>query len=104
MFIRNNSLWSSSVPIDLLPETAEDIFLKYILGNCFYLVGFKKGKSLPEVNIDLVHKGYRGGSVRTRYYGELEGVNPELKNKIYNYAKISSKSVVEILEDLIKKL
>ncbi|MEY8673109.1 class I SAM-dependent methyltransferase [Francisella philomiragia] len=104
MFIKNNHLWGSDAPINLLPETAESIFLRYVLGNCFYLIGFRKGKTLPNANIDLIHKGYRGGSVRTRYYGELEGVDPESKQKIYNYAKASNKSVVEILESLIEEL
>ena len=35
-------------------------------------------------NIDIEHVGHRGGSVRTRYFGELEGVNPELRKNIYD--------------------
>ena len=49
----------------------------------------------------MKHQGLRGGSLRTRYYGQLEGVAPDLKEKIYQLAKDEGISRVELLEKFI---
>ncbi|MBM3515999.1 MAG: class I SAM-dependent methyltransferase [Alphaproteobacteria bacterium] len=67
--INNNRLWEAATPMDLLPHDAIDIQLNCVLGNCFYVIGFSIGDGLPYMNIDIKHKGTRGGSARTRYFG-----------------------------------
>jgi len=67
MLIANNSLWSANLPLKELPITAQEINIKYIFGNCFYLIDFKKSNSLPDIDIDVPHKSPRGGSIRSRY-------------------------------------
>ena len=67
--INNNNLWGVETPLNLLPYNANDIQLNYILGNCFYIISFTNGTGFPFMNIDIEHKGIRGGSARTRYYG-----------------------------------
>ncbi len=104
MFIENNRLWDAHLPLEHLPENAMDIHVRYVLGNCFYLIGFMKNSGLPNVNIDVQHLGYKGGSVRTRYFGKLEGVAVELRQKIYSLAKKNNTSVCQILEHLIGDL
>ncbi len=104
MFIKNNKLWGHHLPLKYLPENSIDINIRYILGNCFYLIGFIKNSGLPKVNIDIEHVGHRGGSVRTRYFGELEGVNPELRKKIYDKAKQNKTSVSKMLENFLKEI
>jgi len=48
-------------------------------------------------------KGARsGGSVRKRYFGALEGIDPSLRDSLYEYAKLNQKSVTEIIENLVK--
>ncbi len=101
MVIKNNALWKSPLPLDQLPIEASSIIIKYVLGNCFYIIGFKKNKHLPSINIDVPHVGYRGGSIRTRFFGELEGVKIETKLKIYNYAKDNNTSVHDVLNNII---
>lgn len=104
MFIKNNCLWEKPLPLEHLPNNANDITIKYILGNCFYLIGFEKATGLPDVDIDVKHLGYRGGSVRTRYFGQLEGISPELKAKIYDIAKANNVSVSHMLSEFIENL
>ena len=104
MFIENNILWKEKVPLEHLPLYATDINLRYVLGNCFYLIKFKKGSSLPTVDIDVEHIGYRGGSVRKRYFGKIEGIDVKLKNKLYEKAKQQGTSVSRIIENLLKDL
>ena len=99
--IKNNPLWGLPTPLDLLPEAAQNVELRYILGNCFYLISFEVGEGLPSINLDVQHKGYRGGSMRSRYFGEIAGVLPEIKNNLYAYAKENNTSVHEILNEAL---
>ena len=79
----------------------DHIELKFILGNCFYLLAFTPSDGLPKMNIDVVHKGIRGGSARTRYFGKIEGVHESSKKKLYEQAKRRGISVHELLEEMI---
>ena len=104
MLIENNPLWDEDLPLDQLPENACNVAVNYVLGNCFYLIGFDKSSGLPDIDLDVAHKGLRGGSIRKRHFGKLEGVDPDLRNKIYAIAKERQTSVSAILEDLIRGL
>jgi len=97
----NNRLWASDTPMALLPTGALDVQLNYVLGNCFYLIGFTSGKDLPYMNIDVPHKGTRGGTARTRYFGQLEGVSPETRARFYAKAKALGTSAHELLEKIL---
>lgn len=94
----NNRLWAKRPPMGDLPHGATDIQLNYILGNCFYLVSFTSGDDFPRMNIDVQHKGLRGGSARTRYFGQLEGVTEETKLRLQERAKKLNISIHELLE------
>jgi hypothetical protein len=37
--------------------------------------------------MDVLHKSPRGGSMRKRFFGQLEGVSSEHKQKLIDYAK-----------------
>jgi len=101
--INNNNLWGVETPLNLLPHNANDIQLNYILGNCFYVISFTNGTGLPFMNIDIEHKGLRGGSARTRYYGQLEGVTEITKKKLIKKASESKTSVHNLLETILNK-
>lgn len=102
MMVENNSLWSAGVPLELLPETANCVNVTWILENCFYFVDFIKDCNFPTVNIDVPHKGSRGGSIRTRYYGKLEGVSQEAQSIATAEAKNEGISIHVWLDKLIK--
>ena len=54
---------------------------------------------LLDINIDIERVVHRGDSVRTRYFGELKGVNPELSKIIYdkqNRAKLLFQKCLKI--------
>jgi len=101
MVIYNNSLWASSPPISLLPETASNVHLSWVLGNCFYIIDFEVSESLPSIDIDIPHKGIRGGSIRKRYYGAIEGIDPKIKNQISTLANSMGKSSSDWIEMVI---
>jgi len=102
MFMQNNPLWREYAPLKHLPLNAINIKLEYILGNCFYLISFKKNEGLPEVNIDVPHKGLRGGTIRKRFFGQVESIDPLIKEKLYHKAKRQNNSVSDILEKLVR--
>ena len=100
--VTNNSLWSTPAPIELLPEKALDVNLSWILGNCFYLVSFEVSKTGPFMNMDVPHKGRRGGTMRTRYFGQLEGVTEESKRFVLEDSERLGMSIQEWLESAIR--
>lgn len=99
--INNIKLWESLPPLHLLPTNAVEIELKFILGNCFYLLAFTPSDGFPKMNIDVVHKGVRGGSARTRYFGKIEGIREQSKVKLVAAAKKRGVSVHDLLEEII---
>lgn len=103
MAITNNPLWAADAPIDLLPVNAADVALSWVLGNCFYVVSFQVSNELPHMNIDVPHKGTRGGSMRTRYFGQLEGVTEDSKRFVLEDAKRLGISVHAWLEGAIRE-
>jgi ubiquinone/menaquinone biosynthesis C-methylase UbiE len=63
----NNSLWSKTAPIHLLPKNSKNVKINWILKNNFYTIKFKTGINENSINPDIVHKSPRGGSIRIRY-------------------------------------
>jgi SAM-dependent methyltransferase len=99
----NNALFRHDLPIDTLPENARDVSVRWIMGNCFYLIAFRKGDGPPRLDLDLPHAGWRGGTMRSRYFGVLEGVTPEAKELARQAAAKSGTSVHQWLDRLVRK-
>lgn len=99
--INNNALWAYEAPLDRLPAEALDVYLSWVLGNCFYVIDFEVSESGPFMNLDVKHRGRRGGSMRTRYYGQLEGVSEETKAFVHADAERRGISVHDWLEQMI---
>jgi ubiquinone/menaquinone biosynthesis C-methylase UbiE len=100
--ITNNPLFAHKLPLESIPACARDVSVRWIMANCFYVITFKKGDGPPPLNLDLVHQGSRGGSMRTRYYGVMEGVTPEAKELAKKAAARSGVSVHEWLDRLVR--
>lgn len=100
--IRNNALWASEAPLKYIPEHSKDINLSWVLSNCFYIIDFTVSNSLPFMDIDLKHKGARGGSMRTRYFGQLEGVDPDLKGLVQQASAEAGISASQWVEDALR--
>jgi ubiquinone/menaquinone biosynthesis C-methylase UbiE len=99
----NNAMFKYKIPLDSLPPNARDVVVRWVLGGCFYLIEFKVGEGTPPLNLDLPHAGWRGGTMRTRYFGRLEGVTPEAKKMAIEAAKRSGVSVYEWLDKLVRQ-
>jgi len=98
----NNALFKAEAPLAVLPEGARDVTVRWIIGNCFYVIGFRKGEGPPPLNLDFPHRGWRGGTMRSRYFGLLEGVTIEAKALAKQAASKSGVSIHEWLDRLVK--
>ena len=67
----------------------------------FYLIDFKVGQGEPLADFDFTIPGIRGGTYRTRYEGELEGVQPKTKEAVWDYCKKNNLSIHDFLEEII---
>lgn len=102
MLVENNSLWSALSPVHLLPECANTVHVSWVLENCFYFIDFTKDLHFPSIDIDVPHIGERGGSIRSRYYGRLEGVTLEARAIAKAEAQRQGISIHKWLDGVIK--
>lgn len=94
----SNPLFRHRAPLDCIPVAARQVTCRWILGGSFYLISFVKGQGEPTLDLDIAFPGRRGGSHRTRYFGKLEGVSPELRDQVLAAAAAEGISVVTWLE------
>ena len=102
VLIKNNPLYSKAAPVEFIPPYVRDFKLEYLFNNCFYLISYIKDDQ-HHINLDIQHLGKRGGSLRTRFYGELEGIDPDLRDDIFRKAQDLGISRVELLETLLRQ-
>lgn len=101
--IANNPLFAHTLPLEALPLCARDVTLRWMMGNCFYVITFRKGDGPPPLDLDLPHQGWRGGTMRSRYFGVLEGVTPEAKELARQGAAAAGVSIHEWLDRLVRR-
>ena len=101
--IANNPLFSHRLPLESVPVCARDVNVRWIMASCFYVITFRKGDGAPALNLDLPHKGWRGGTMRSRYFGVMEGVTPEAKELARQAAASAGLSIHEWLDRLVRK-
>jgi ubiquinone/menaquinone biosynthesis C-methylase UbiE len=95
----NNPLFKADTPLFCLPDLARDVTVRWLIANCFYVIAFAKGDDgPPKLDLDLKHAGSRGGSLRSRYFGLLEGVTDEAKVLVREAAAKSRMSVHDWLD------
>lgn len=95
----NNPLFKENVPLAVLPASARDVTVRWLIANCFYVIAYTRGEEgPPSLDLDLPHTGVRGGSMRSRYYGVMEGVTPDTKESVRKAAAKAGTSIHEWLE------
>jgi SAM-dependent methyltransferase len=99
----SNPLFSHSAPLDRIPVNARDVTCRWILSGSFYLIAFDVGAGEPELDLDVQFPGARGGSHRTRYFGKLEGVSPELRDMVTKAAAAAGVPIATWLEQALRQ-
>ncbi len=74
-----NKQFMANVPLAEMPVEAREVCLRWVIGGVFYLLEFRVGAGEPVADFDFEIPGPRGGTYRTRYLGQMEGVTPETK-------------------------
>lgn len=98
----NNRLFAHPLPLAALPVEARDVVIRYVIGGVYYLIEFTVGEGEPEADFDLPIPGMRGGTLRTRYHGRLEGVTPEAKRMAIAAAASSGMSLHDWLDRAVR--
>lgn len=79
ILITTNKQFLAPLPLKELPIEARDVCLRWVIGGVFYLIEFRVGEGEPDADFDFEIPGPKGGTYRTRYLGQLEGVTQETK-------------------------
>jgi ubiquinone/menaquinone biosynthesis C-methylase UbiE/uncharacterized protein YbaR (Trm112 family) len=99
----SNPLFSHSAPIEKVPLNARNVTCRWILNGSFYLITLQVGVGEPQLDLDVEFPGWRGGSHRTRYFGRLEGVSPELREIVVKLAASEGLSISAWLEKTLRE-
>lgn len=96
-----NPQFNASLPLEHLPVEARDVNLRWIIGGTFYLIDFTVGEGDPPADFDFAIPGPRGGTHRTRYLGQLEGVKLETKELAHKAREKLGVSMHDWLDELV---
>lgn len=97
-----NPQYAAPLPLEHLPIQARNVTLQWIIGGTFYLIDFTVGTGEPPADFDFVIPGPRGGTRRSRYYGQLEGVTTETKALAHKARERMDVSMHEWLESVVR--
>jgi ubiquinone/menaquinone biosynthesis C-methylase UbiE len=100
---KTNPQFTVDVPFKDIPVDARKVNVQWVIGGTFYLLDFEVGDGEPKGDFDYEVEGPRGGTLRTRYEGELEGVTKEAKELAYKAAKARGLSMHKWLDELVKE-
>lgn len=99
----SNPLFHYQAPIEKIPSHARNVSCHWVLNGSFYVMAFDVGVGEPQLDLDVEFPGWRGGSHRTRYFGKLEGVAPEIRDSVVKAAAAEGVSIVSWLEKALRR-
>jgi SAM-dependent methyltransferase len=102
ILLNNNPLFRKPIPFEQIPVEAREVTVRWVVGGVYYLIEFVVGEGEPRADFDLEIPGRRGGTLRTRYYGRLEGVTPETYELVQRARDKSGKSMHRWLDEAVR--
>jgi ubiquinone/menaquinone biosynthesis C-methylase UbiE len=102
ILMNSNPEFVYPLPLDKLPVEARKTRLEWIIGGVFFVIDFVVGEGEPFADLDFPIPGVRGGTHRTRYYGQLEGVTAETKRMAYEARARTGKSMHQWLDEVVR--
>lgn len=102
ILVNSNPLYRFQPPIELLPVAAREVACRWIMNGAFYVVDFTVGEGEPFLDLDIPFPGWRGGSHRTRFYGKLDGVAPELRQQAVEAAAREGVALTDWLDKTLR--
>jgi SAM-dependent methyltransferase len=99
----SNQLLKCEPPLHLLPATATEVQLEYIMMGAFYVIEFRVAATPPQPDYHMQIPSARGGSHWTRYHGQLEGVSDEAKRLAHEARTKAGLSMHDWLERTVRE-
>ena len=93
LLMNSNPHYKYPIPFEDIPIEARNVKIEWIIGGVFYVISFDVGTGEPKADFDFAIPGQRGGTHRTRYYGQLEGVSQEAVELAKRATEKSGKSM-----------
>ena len=103
VLMHNNPLYCYEPPLSRIPAAARNVSVEWVFGGIFYILAFDVSKTELQYNIDLPIMGRRGGTHRTRYFGKLEGVRPEVNAMAQAASEASGRSMHDWLDAAVRQ-
>ena len=101
VLMNSNPHYKYDLPLKYLPAEARNVKVEWFIGGVFYFITFDIGDGLPYANFDFEIPGPRGGTHRTRYHGQIEGVSREAQDLAIEAQKLTRKSMHRWLNEAI---
>lgn len=102
ILMNSSTHYEGHLPLEHMPVEARDVVIEYIIGGVFYLLSFTVGVGEPQADFDFEIPGARGGTHRTRMYGQLEGVSPEAKEMAQRAREKRDVSLARWLDEVVR--
>jgi ubiquinone/menaquinone biosynthesis C-methylase UbiE len=102
ILLSNSPLFRHAPPLAQLPVEARKVRLQWVVGAAYYLIDFEVGVGEPPADFDIEIPGARGGTLRTRYHGRLEGVSPETLELARAARQKTGQSMHRWLDDAVR--
>jgi ubiquinone/menaquinone biosynthesis C-methylase UbiE len=103
ILLNNNPLFKNPLPLAEMPVEARNLSIQWVVGGVYYLIEFEVGEGEPNAKFDRKIPGKRGGTLRTRYYGRLEGVTPEAKELAQQAKEKTGESMHDWLDRVVRE-
>lgn len=98
-----NPQFMAPLPLEQMPVEAREVCLRWVIGGVFYLIDFRVGEGAPAGNFDYPIPGPRGGTLRSRYEGQLEGVSTDAKDLAHKAREKRGLSMHAWLDEAVRK-
>jgi hypothetical protein len=103
ILITTNKQFLAPLPLAEMPVEAREVRLRWVIGGVFYLIDFRVGEGEPTGDFDFDIPGPRGGTYRSRYLGQLEGVKVETKRLAEQAREKKGVSMHQWLDDVVRE-
>lgn len=103
ILLNHNKHYENIFDVAAIPIEARNVSLSWILNGAGFCVEFEVGEGEPRADFDFDIPGVRGGTLRTRYYGKLEGVSSEAKKLAMEAREKMDISMYEFLNQAIQE-
>jgi ubiquinone/menaquinone biosynthesis C-methylase UbiE len=77
-----NIQFEAEPPLKYLPVEARNAELSWVIGETFWVISFDIAGGPPQGKFDIPIPGAKGGTLSSRYFGQVEGVSSEVREAL----------------------